>query len=144
MPAPKGSKNALKVIDWNKIDELLRIGCTELEISIILRVNEDTLTNHCKKEKGMLFSEYIKKGLTDYKIGLRRAQMRSAVGHPKKDEDGNIIGWLQQPSVVMQIWLGKQYLDQKDKTDLTTGGEKILQVPFVFSPPEVKLPPDGK
>lgn len=125
--AKKGNKNAEKFIDWEKIDELLKIGCNQEEIATILDVDVDTLTNHAKSEKGVLFSEYIKRGQQSYKIGIRRSQMRSAVGVPKYDPNGNIIGWLTPPSVAMQIWLGKQYLDQKDKieTDTHVTGEVI-------------------
>ena len=128
MAAQKGNKLAEKKIDWDFIDSLLKIACNAIEIAAVLGVSDDTINNHCKKEKGCTFSEYIKRGLSDYKIGIRRAQYRSAIGVPKKDDDGNIVGWLQQPSVAMQIFLGKNYLNQSDKQDITTGGEKIQQV----------------
>lgn len=128
MAAQKGNKLAEKHIDWDFIDSLLKIACNAMEISAMLGVSDDTLNNHCKKEKGYTFSDYIKRGMSDYKIGIRRAQYRSAMGVPKKDDDGNVIGWLQQPSVAMQIFLGKNYLGQSDKQDITTGGEKIQQV----------------
>jgi hypothetical protein len=52
--------------------------------------------------KGILRA--IKKGRESLKISLRRFQFDSA----KKGK------------VAMQIWLGKQYLGQKDKHDITT------------------------
>ena len=125
--AEKGNKNAEKKIDWQRVDDLLKIGCNQEEIASVIGVDGDTLTNHCKREKGMLFSEYIKRGLGEYKIGIRRAQLRSAIGEPRYAPDGTRIGWITQPSVSMQIWLGKQHLDQKDKleTDNHHDGEMI-------------------
>lgn len=128
MSLKKGDKIAEKKIDWEMVDNLLRIACTALEIASVLKVSDDTLNNHCKKEKGCTFSDYIKSGMSEYKISLRRAQYRSAMGVPKKDDDGNTVGWLQQPSVAMQIFLGKNALNQSDKQDITTGGDKIQQV----------------
>ena len=94
---------------------MLRINATGEEIAKVLGVDYDTIANHCKKEKGMLFSDYIKKGLSEYKISLRRLQLRSAIGI--KDDKNN---YTMKPSVTMQIWLGKQYLGQSDKQDITT------------------------
>jgi AraC-like DNA-binding protein len=99
MPAPKGNKNAKKKLDWELIDNLIKIGCTNKEIAAVVKVDEDTLTNHCKKEKGMLFSEYIKRGQGEFRMSLRRLQYKAA-------QNGN---------VTMLIWLGKQFLGQKDK-----------------------------
>lgn len=122
MPAPKNNKNAEVFVDWDKIDELLRIGCNQVEIATVLGLDEDTLTNHAKKEKGMLFSEYIQKGSQNFKLGIRRFQLRSAGGTPKTEIDPDtgrekIIGWVTPPSVAMQIWLGKQYLGQSEKIE---------------------------
>lgn len=60
----------------------------------ILDCSTDTLRDN--------YSHIIEKGRENGKMSLRRAQFKKAV------EDGN---------VAMQIWLGKQYLDQRDKTE---------------------------
>lgn len=125
--APYGNKNAEKFVDWNKVDELLKIGCNQEEIAAVLGVSIDALCDHAKREKGCLFADYIKRGSTDFKVGIRRSQMRSAIGVPRYDPDGKVVGWITPPSVVMQIWLGKQYLEQRDKieTDATVHQDVI-------------------
>jgi len=127
--APYRNHNARKEIDWNTIDELLRINATAEEIAAYLKVDQDTLTNHCKKEKGVLFSEYIKNGRSDYKVSLRRAQTRKALGYweesevPILDSEGRptkrkrIERKYIPPSDTLLIWLGKQDLGQSDKTE---------------------------
>ena len=53
MGAPKKNKNAEKFIDWDRVDDLLRINATGEEIASVLNVDYDTISNHCKKEKGI-------------------------------------------------------------------------------------------
>ena len=86
-------------IDWIEFDKLCKIQCTLIEIADWFKCSIDTIENHCKSEKKVLFSEYYKKKSTGGKISLRRAQFKAANG-------GNIT---------MLIWLGKQYLGQRDK-----------------------------
>lgn len=60
--------------------------------------NIDTLSRWCKRTFGMNFQDYIKKcGCMGLKIKLRRNQLK-----------------LSEKSAAMAIWLGKQYLGQKD------------------------------
>ena len=114
MGAPKKNKNAEKFIDWDRVDDLLRINATGEEIASVLNVDYDTISNHCKKEKGILFSEYIKKENAGFKTSLKRLQFRSALGIKENDE------YVVKPSITMQIWLGKQYLGQAEKQEIKT------------------------
>lgn len=60
--------------------------------------NIDTLSRWCKRTFGMNFQEYIKNcGCIGLKIKLRRNQLK-----------------LSEKSAAMAIWLGKQYLGQRD------------------------------
>jgi hypothetical protein len=114
---PKGGKREgagrkLIPIDWAKVDELLKIACTREEIAAVLEVDEDTLQNACKREKGIDFSVYIKSGIDkSFRKSLRRTQRMAAMGYTDKE------GVFHPPDKIMLIWLGKQYLGQKDKTD---------------------------
>lgn len=65
------------------------------EIASILGIDRTTLYNR--------FSTALEKGRNKCHSSLRRKQYETAM-------NGN---------VTMQIWLGKQYLDQRDKHDLT-------------------------
>jgi hypothetical protein len=72
--------------------------CTLIEISEFFGVSEDTVESWCKDTYNETFSDVYKKKNSKGKIALRRWQMKSA-------EKGN---------VTMQIWLGKQYLNQRE------------------------------
>ena len=88
--------------EWSSVDYMCMIHCTGEEIAGVLGMDYDTLNRNCKEQKGCLISEYIKQHQNGGKMSLRRAQWKSAEG-------GN---------VTMQIWLGKQWLGQKDQQDI--------------------------
>jgi hypothetical protein len=86
-------------INWDDVDKLCGLQCTEEEVAQFLGVSVDTLARACKREYRMSFAEYFsqKRGLG--RVSLRRAQWQAA----------------QKGNPTMLIWLGKQYLEQKDK-----------------------------
>jgi hypothetical protein len=86
-----------KVIDYSTVERLAAIMCTQEEIANYLNIHVSTLLRD--KE----FCDTYKKGLDKGKMSIRRQQYKSA-------EDGN---------VTMQIWLGKQYLNQRDRNEIT-------------------------
>lgn len=89
-----------KHVDAKMVQDLASIGCKVVEIARILEVSEDTLNRR--------FASEMAKGKENLKMSLRRWQLESA-------KKGN---------VTMQIWLGKQYLDQKDKIENQITGDK--------------------
>lgn len=99
---PKGGRPRIEV-DWKQIDGLLKIQCTGEEIASFIDVDYDTINARCKDDKKMPFSDYSKQKRFGGKPSLRRAQWMLAV------EDKN---------PTMLIWLGKQMLDQRDKSDV--------------------------
>jgi hypothetical protein len=99
-------------IDWAIVDSLLEAGCKGTEIAGYLGFHEDTLYNRTESEKGVTFSTYSAEKRSKGDSILRVKQFESAV------TDKNIT---------MQIWLGKQRLEQKDNVDITSGGNPILQ-----------------
>lgn len=87
--------------------DLISIGCEEDEICWMFRdnngkpANRDTLSRWCKRVYGLNFHDYKKQnGLMRLKIELRKNQLE-----------------LSKKSAAMAIWLGKQYLNQKDTPD---------------------------
>ena len=86
-----------KEIDWNIVKGLCRIHCTQLEIASVIDISEDTLVRRIKSKYKMTFAEYYKKNSSKGKISLRRYQFELA-----------------QRNVSMAIWLGKQWLGQRD------------------------------
>jgi gamma-glutamylcysteine synthetase len=81
-------------LDEEQIEELAAMFCTMKEIAAVMGCNVDTLHDR--------FSDVIAKGRDRGKMTLRKQQWKAA-------NNGN---------VVMLIWLGKQYLEQQDKTQL--------------------------
>ncbi len=86
----KPNKNSLKDIDPAKVENLAGRFWTKSEIAAFMNCHVDTITNR--------FQEIYLKGKENGKAKLRDLQLSSAM-------KGN---------VTMQIWLGKQYLGQRD------------------------------
>lgn len=83
-------------IDPQQVEALAALHCTNVEIAAFFGCHVDTVRDR--------FSTELAKGREKGKIKLRRLQWQSA-------ENGN---------VTMQIFLGKQYLGQSDRTTLET------------------------
>ena len=100
-------KKNLTPKEWESVNYMCMIHCTGEEIAGVLGIDYDTLNRNCKEQKGMFFSEYIKQHQCGGKMSLRRAQWKSA-------ESGNVS---------MQIWLGKQWLGQKDAQEISISSD---------------------
>lgn len=85
------------------IEKLSMLMCTDEEIASVLEVSVDTLTNRNNKDA---FSEFKLKGQSKGKMSLRRYQFKLA-----------------EKSAAMAIFLGKQYLGQKDKIETFNNSE---------------------
>lgn len=88
-------------IDGDQFRKLCGIQCTLSEIASWFKCSEDTIENWCKREFKKGFSEMYKTFSADGKISLRRTQFRMA-----------------EHNVSMAIWLGKQYLGQREAQDI--------------------------
>jgi hypothetical protein len=86
-------------INWDVVEKLCHIHCTEKEIAHIVDVHPDTLHAACQRDNFLSFSEFYAKYCAHGKRSLRRAQFHKALSG----------------SATMQIWLGKQWLNQQDK-----------------------------
>lgn len=89
-----------KEIDQEQFEKLCEMQCTQEEICNWYNVTDKTLTRWCKETYGSAFSEVFKQKRGRGKISLRRIQWQLA-----------------QNSVPMAIWLGKQYLNQRERVD---------------------------
>ncbi len=98
-------------IDLDRVKELCSIGCTMREIVSVLQYDDETISKAIRIATGLTWKQFFKEHANGFKMSLRRLQMRSAEGD--YDIDNNKYNIL--PSVPMQIWLGKQFLGQKDK-----------------------------
>lgn len=94
-------------IDQDKFEKLCYLQCTLVEIAGFFDCSEDTIERWCKRTYEETFAEIYKKKSQGGRMSLRRHQFRVA-------EKGN---------VTMLIWLGKQYLGQKEAQTITLDNE---------------------
>ena len=87
-------------IDYITVEKLANIQCTQEEIASFLGISSRTLL---RDEK---FKELFAKGRENGKMSLRRIQWKHA-----------------EKSATMAIWLGKQYLGQKDNIEVANTDE---------------------
>jgi len=83
----------LKLAPEKLVTQMAMSGLNNTEIAEAIGVTDETLKKH--------FRQNLTKGRRKLKIKLRRKQIEIAL----------------QGNVAMLIWLGKQYLDQKDRSD---------------------------
>ena len=89
-------------IDREQFEKLCGMQCTLIEIAGYFRCSEDTIEKWCKREYHMGFTDVFRQKRSTGQISLRRAQFRMA-----------------ETNATMAIWLGKQYLGQTDKQEVT-------------------------
>ena len=87
-------------IDKSQFEKLCSIFCTEEEICGFFNVSHDTLWRWCIQEYGCSFKQVFEERNSICKISLRRIQFKQAETNP-----------------TMAIWLGKQYLGQKEQLE---------------------------
>lgn len=84
-----------KEIDYTAVEKLANIQCTQEEIASFLELSVRTL------QRNEEFCRIYKKAQDNGKMSLRRMQFKLADKNP-----------------TMAIWLGKQYLKQKDNIEV--------------------------
>ena len=87
-------------INKEEFEKLCALLCSEEEIASWFDVSVDTLCRWCKREYGVSFAEIYKTKSEKGRIALRRYQFKLAEKYP-----------------AMAIFLGKQYLGQRDNVD---------------------------
>lgn len=108
-----------KKIDYDTVRKLSEMWCTEEEIANYLDLSVRTL------QRDEEFCRIYKKGLATGRMSLRRTQVKSAM-------NGN---------VTMQIWLGKQYLGQRDTVEVTD--ERLSKIDTLIESIDVVANKDG-
>ena len=96
------------MIDAEAIERMAEIGCTDAEIAHITGIKPSTLKRRCRQA--------LDRGRAKLREGLRRKQVELAL-------HGN---------ATMLIWLGKQYLEQKDRQEVTHGERVEIVEEVVF------------
>lgn len=90
-----------KEIDQKQFENLCGLQCTLEEICGWFDVTDKTLDSWCKRTYNANFSEVFKQKRGAGKISLRRSQWRLA-----------------EKNATMAIFLGKQFLGQRDNVDV--------------------------
>lgn len=90
-----------KEIDQKQFEKLCGMMCTLEEIAGFFDCSEDTIERWCKRTFNERFAEVYKKKSHAGRISLRRNQFE-----------------LSKKSAAMAIFLGKNYLGQKDSVEL--------------------------
>lgn len=98
-----------KQIDKVQVRTLAGFGLTAAEIGTALGCSADTLERR--------FAASLKEGRDDLNAGLKRKQVEMAL-------DGN---------TTMLVWLGKQYLGQRDKSDVQQDGDQTLRIQVEYT-----------
>ena len=101
MPRPKTE------INKNVFENLCGLQCTQQEIADAFDTSPDTVARWCKRTYGKSFAEVFAQKRGKGRISLRRAQWKLA-----------------EKSATMAIFLGKNYLGQRDNVDVTVADAK--------------------
>jgi hypothetical protein len=96
--SPKSGRFSKKDVDPKLVDRLAAIHCNIEEIAAVCKVSRDTIERR--------FRDVIEAGKANGRASLRRLQWRAA------EVDRN---------PTMLIWLGKQYLGQRDEQHIRHG-----------------------
>lgn len=100
-----------KEIDYTVVEKLASIQCTQEEIANFLEISVRTL------QRDEEFCRIFKKGQDNGKMSLKRYQFKLA-----------------EKNTAMAIWLGKQYLGQRDNIDVNAS--QVSRVTIVNSLPK--------
>jgi hypothetical protein len=95
-----------KEIDYEAVERLARIHCTQEEIASFLNLSTKTL------QRDDHFCLIYKKGIDEGKKSLRRLQWELA----------------EQGDRTMLVWLGKQYLGQRDNKDVSVSELRPINI----------------
>jgi hypothetical protein len=99
----------LKEIDKKQFENLCGLQCTKEEICAFFELTDKTLESWCKRTYNKGFSEIFREKRGIGKISLRRAQFELA-----------------KKNATMAIWLGKQFLNQRDQVQVEIKNENNL------------------
>ena len=113
MPRPKAH------INWDEAGKMIMAGCDGVQVAAYFGIHPDTLYLACEKDLKMGFSDYLHQKRSKGDSMLLAKQYEVA---------------LTDKNPTMLIWLGKQRLNQREKseTDITSKGEKINEIKITW------------
>lgn len=93
-------------INKEEFEKLCALHCTKVDIADWFGCSDDTIERWCKRTYNETFAVTLKNKSVKGRVSLRRTQFRLA-----------------EKSPAMAIWLGKQYLGQRDEQEIKHSGE---------------------
>jgi hypothetical protein len=105
------------IVDWNKVNKYLQAQCNGTGIASLLGISPMTLYRACERKFKVNFEAYSSQKKAEGKELLRGKQFQTAMEGDK----------------TMLVWLGKQYLEQKDKSDLTSDNKELKSNQIVIN-----------
>lgn len=103
-----------KEFDQDVFEKLCGLQCTQEEIANWFDMCRDTLITRIEETYNESFSTAFKKFSDEGRMSLRRYQFQMA-----------------KTNTTMAIWLGKQYLGQKDENYLRPDGIKKIVIEYI-------------
>ena len=97
-----------KEINWDQFEQLCALQCTQTEIANMFHIHDETLSIRVRGNYGEDYSTVYKRFADSGKCSLRRNQFV-----------------LSKTNAAMAIWLGKQWLGQKDHIPEAQVNEEI-------------------
>lgn len=101
-------------IEREQFEDLCGFQCSKSEIAYFFRMSIEDLENVVYEEYGERFDIIYRKYAQQGKINLRRYQFRLA-----------------ETNAQMAIWLGRQYLGQRDDYNISEGELSPLKIEYV-------------
>lgn len=92
-----------------QFEAMAKILCTVEEICAVIGISNSSLDDYCQRVYGLPFNILYQRFTNSGRMSLRRAQYASAV---------------KSRNVTMQIWLGKQWLGQRENGSPHGGDSK--------------------
>ena len=115
MPVRKPKKSTRKVgrprivIKWDEFEKLCALQCTLIECAAWVGVSEDTIERRVKDHYKENFADVFKQKRVKGLVSLRRSQFKLA-----------------EKNATMSIFLGKNYLHQRDVQEFEAGVIKVV------------------
>jgi hypothetical protein len=114
------NKKNLTDEQFEELKKLCALHITIVEAAGWFNIDEDTLQRNLKDKYKCSWKQFMEQYSTQGKVSLRRKQWELAM-------NGNSV---------MNVWLGKQWLDQSDKSTVTAG--------LNINPVQILLPDNGR
>lgn len=104
--------------EFKSFEQLCGIKCTQSEICCVMgNIDPDTLLRIVREHYGKEYSEVYKNYSEGGNVSLRRAQLKAAL-------NGN---------TTMLVWLGKQWLGQRDQVEVSTDDDTLAKAKELLS-----------